>query len=254
MQSLNNFFSIITVVKNDQNNIEKTIRSVLSQNNKNFEYIIIDGNSSDNTLNIVNKYKNNIDILISENDLGIYDAINKGIKLSNGSLIGICNSGDVLSLNALSKIEKIFNIFNCDAVFGTVKRNYLGKTIIKSGFNINRIYYNFDFATSHSTGFYVKKKVHNELGFYDTNFKCSADYDFFFRMVNSKNYVFKSTNRDEIIGEVASGGFSSRFTFLDHLNEETKIRLKNKQNILLILIIYLNAILKNLKKIIYEKK
>ena len=85
-------FSIITVVKNDDKNLEKTIKSILSQKNfDEIEYIIIDGKSNDNTLQIINKYKKEINKIISEEDNGIYDAMNKGIKLSSGEIIGFCN-------------------------------------------------------------------------------------------------------------------------------------------------------------------
>ena len=247
-------FTIITIVKNDEINIEKTINSILSQKNHEIEYIVIDGNSSDRTMEKINKYKNLIDTVISENDNGIYDAINKAIKISNGEVIVTCNSGDILHENAINNIQKVFEEKKCDAVFGTVKRHYLGATVLKSGVDINRIYYNFDFATAHSTGFYVRRSVHDQIGLYDTSFKCSADYDFFFRMIKLKKFKIEATCKNKLIGEVSAGGFSSTLTFLEHLNEETKIRIKNKQNILLISIIYLNAILKNLKKIIHEKK
>ena len=87
--------SIITVCYNSEKTIEKTIKSVLSQNYKDIEYIIIDGGSTDNTINIVNKYKQKIDIFKSEKDRGIYDAINKGIKYSTGSVISILHSDDI---------------------------------------------------------------------------------------------------------------------------------------------------------------
>ena len=87
--------SIITVCYNSEKTIERTIRSVLSQNYKNYEYIVIDGNSTDNTLKIINKYRKKIDIFKSEKDRGIYDAINKGIKHSSGSIISILHSDDV---------------------------------------------------------------------------------------------------------------------------------------------------------------
>ena len=87
-----NKISIITVVKNSSNTIEKTIKSVLAQEYKNLEYIIIDGGSSDGTLEIIQKYKENISLFLSEKDSGIWNAMNKGIKLASGNLIGFLNS------------------------------------------------------------------------------------------------------------------------------------------------------------------
>ena len=239
-------FSIITVVKNDQNNIKKTIKSVLDQKqHSNLEYIVIEGNSSDNSLSIINKYKDEIDKIISGKDTGIYDAMNKGILHCTGNIIAFCNSGDILYPKALFYIEKEFILKKCDFVFGTVKRNYSGSTIIKKGFKKNRIQYNFDFATSHSTGFYATKELINFVGNYDVNFKCSSDYDFYLRMINTKKFLGSSTIGDEIIGEVASGGYSSTLSFFDHLFEEMNIRIKNKQNYFYIGLIFINAVFKN---------
>ena len=247
MKTKKKLLSIITVVKNDVNNIESTIKSILSQKYGNIEYIIIDGKSNDGTDLILRKYKSNIDKIIIAKDKGIYDAMNKGIKISSGKYIGFCNSGDTLKKNSL----KIINNFlkqDIDILFATVKRNYLGATIIKSGFNLRRLNYNFDFATSHSTGFYIKKKFHKSVGLYDIRFKCSADYDFYLRLLKNKNLKIQKTSSDKIFGEVKSGGFSSTLSSFEHLNEETKIRLKNKQNILLIAIIYVNTLFKNMFK------
>ena len=152
------FFSVITVVKNNESKIKKTIDSILSQTFKNFEYIIIDGKSSDNSLQIINRYKKNIKKIVSQKDKGIYDAMNKGLNLSVGKVILYVNSGDILTKNALKIVYKIFSKNkNLDFVFGTVKRYYTKATIIKSGFNKKRLFYNFDFATTHSAGFFFEK-------------------------------------------------------------------------------------------------
>ena len=86
--------SLITVCKNSKDSIERTIQSVLSQTYKNIEYIIIDGASSDGTLSIINNYKNKVSLIISENDNGVYDAMNKGLKHANGDIIGFINADD----------------------------------------------------------------------------------------------------------------------------------------------------------------
>ena len=148
-------FSIITVVKNDEKNIQKTIESILNQEFKNFEYIIVDGKSEDSTISLVNKYKDEIKHIISENDDGIYFAMNKGAKIASGEFIVYVNSGDTLTSKALKIIQsKINEKPNIDFVFGTVKRNYTKDTLIKYGFDKKKLLYNFDFATSHSTGFF----------------------------------------------------------------------------------------------------
>ena len=249
MKNKKPFFSIITVVKNEQSTISKTVKSVLNQTNKNFEYIIIDGQSTDQTLRILNKYKKKINKIISKTDKGIYFAMNKGINVANGQVIVFVNSGDILTKNALEIIFKKFNKHkNIDFVFGTVKRHYTTKTIIKSGYNPFRILYNFDFATSHSTGFFIKLTSLKKIGKFNTKYKCSADYDLYFRAIIKKKLKGISTNKNNIIGIMKSGGYSSKFSFFQHLLEETTIRYDNGQNFILIFLIFLNAMIKNLFK------
>ena len=182
MKTKNKLLSIITVVKNDVINIERTIRSIIQQKNQYIEYLIIDGKSSDGTLQKINNFRNKIDKIISTKDKGIYDAMNIGIKNANGKYIGFCNSGDTIKFNSLQTVVKFLKK-DIDVLFATVKRNYIGATIIKSGYNLKRLNYNFDFATAHSTGFYIKKSFHDKIGFYDLSFKCSADYDFLFKNI-----------------------------------------------------------------------
>ena len=244
-----NLLSIITVVKNDEKNIQKTIRSIISQKKINYEYIVIDGNSEDNTLKKILKYKNRINKIISKKDNGIYDAMNKGIKIAKGEVIVFCNSGDFFYKNSLKKVMILFDKFNYDFVFGTVLRNYTKAKILKHGFNFNKMLYNFDFATTHSTGFFLKKKIYNLIGNYNTKFKISADYDLYFR-IYKKNLKGGHTKKNERIGFMKAGGFSSRVSFIKHLVEETKIRLHNSQNIFFVILIFINSFFKNLNKII----
>ena len=240
------FFSVITVVKNDEKNINKTIKSIKQQTFKNYEYIIIDGASKDKTLNVIKKNKI-FNILISEKDNGIYHAMNKGIRVSKGNVILFVNSGDTITKNALKIVNKIFNKKIISYVFGTVLRHYKTGSILKHNYNFNRIKYNFDFATSHSTGFFLRKKVYKEIGLYNNKFKCSADYDLYFRLFR-KNLKGSATKKSDLIGVVASGGYSSKLSFFDHLIEETKIRIHNNQKILFIIILVINSIFKNIIK------
>ena len=120
----NYFFSIITVVLNKANFTEETIKSVIKQSDD-IEYIIIDGGSTDGTLDIIKKYENSVNLWISEKDHGIYDAMNKGIKYSSGKYIGIINSGDLYSTNALTIIKNYLTKTEpIDFIFGTVKKKY----------------------------------------------------------------------------------------------------------------------------------
>ena len=228
-------FSIITVVLNNKKFIEETINSVINQNS-NFEYIIIDGGSTDNTVEIIKKYENRIDLWISEKDEGIYDAMNKGIILSNGEYIGMINSGDSYKSKSLEIINNYIKRNNdIDFIFGSVQ-----KKILKSGFSKNKLNWSFDFYPSHSSGFFVRSNVQKKIGLYNTKYKLSADYDFFYKLIK-QNYNGIATKKSEVIGNFRSGSYSSTFSFDEQFKEEIQIRIDNNQNrILIILIIFLN--------------
>ena len=243
------FFSIITVVKNAEKDILQTIRSLKEQTFKNFEYLIIDGKSTDDTVKNILTNQKYINLLVSEKDDGIYHAMNKALKFVNGQVIVFINAGDIFVKNGLLTIHKKFKKNpDADFIFGTVRRHYVESTILKYGFNRQRLKYNFDFATSHSTGFFIKKKSMNLIGNYNTTFKCSADYDLYYRALIKFNLKGDSTKRNELIGIFKSGGFSSKISFFTQLFEETKIRLHNKQNIFFVGLIFFNAIIKHFLK------
>ena len=243
------YFSIVTVVKNDETNIQKTIKSIISQDYKNFEYILIDGKSTDKTLEKINKYKNKIHLILSEKDKGIYFAMNKGIKLAKGKILVFVNSGDFLKPNALRLVRESFeNNKNFDYLFGTVLRHYTNTSILKYGVNPKRLIYNFDFATTHSAGFFLKKNVYKKYGLLNTMFKHSADYDLYYRLIINKKIIGGSTNKKNIIGVVSKGGYSSTVPFINHLLEECHIRIHNKQNLFFVLLIFINGILKFILK------
>jgi hypothetical protein len=131
-----------------------------------------------------------------------------------------------------------------DYVFGTVLRHYTKKSILKSGFNLRKLLYNFDFATAHSTGFFLKRKIYNLVGNFNTKYKYSADYDIYYKVILKLRLNGESTPKKQLIGVVAAGGFSSKVSFFEHLKEEIKIRVDNNQNIFLVIIILLNALIK----------
>ena len=117
--------SVITVVLNNKNTIEETINSVLNQKYSNLEYIIIDGGSTDGTLEIINKYKEQIYYFKSEKDLGIYDAFNKGLKIASGDLIGFINSDDIYTENCFKILNEYYLEHpNKDFFFGAVKKHW----------------------------------------------------------------------------------------------------------------------------------
>ena len=243
-------FSIITVVLNAKKDLIETIKSLREQDFKNFEYIIIDGGSTDGTKEIINNNLDIIDKWKSEKDFGIYDAMNKGIDLCEGNYIGMLNAGDKYMPNALSLVNSYLEFDKLDFIFGSVM-----KKVLRHGFRKYRIYWNFDFATSHSSGFFIANNAQKKLGKYNLLYKISSDFDLFFRMIVKENMRGLATKKNELIGIFKSGtSYSSRFSFYDHLREETIIRLDNNQNIFLVFFVYALHYFKNQDKIKKKNK
>lgn len=234
-KNINNkpFFSIITVVLNNAVGLEKTIKSVLMQK-ENYEYIIIDGGSTDETLKIIKKYEHKISLWISEKDKGIFDAMNKGLIFSKGKVISMINSGDTFNSKALKIVKNYFiNNTNLDFLFGSVM-----KKVLHYGYKPYKINWSFNFYSSHSSGFFIKNEAQKKIGLYNTKFKLSADYDLFFRILKKK-LKGMATKKNEIIGNFIGGSYSSTFTFYEQLAEEIRIRKHNNQNKLMIAIVIL---------------
>ena len=239
-------FSIITVVFNGEKFLEKTITSVINQSCKDFEYIVIDGGSTDKSLEIIKKYEKKIDYWVSEKDKGIYDAFNKGMIVSKGEFIGFINSDDIYKKDALSIISNYIRKNKAtDFIFGSVKKHWG----ILHGYKPWKIFFSWGFYTSHSTGFFIKKEAAKKVGLYNTEFKYSSDYDYFYRMIVKKKLKGIATKKNEIFGTFRRGGFSSTTKFIDHFMETIKIRLHNKQNKLIVLMIFILKYLKNLKRL-----
>jgi len=237
-------FSIITVVLNGEKYLEKTIKSVIGQNQR-IQYIIIDGGSTDNSLNIIKKYSKYIDYWVSENDKGLYHAFNKGLKKCRGDFIGIINSDDVYTKNALSIIKKYIDLNPiADFIFGSVKKHWG----VLHGYRPEKIWYSWGFYSSHSSGFFVKKSAVKKIGKYNTKYKYHADYDFFYRMIVKKKMKGVATKKSEVVGIFRRGGFSSKIPYKKMFVEELKIRYDNGQNIVLVFILGIYKILNYLKK------
>jgi glycosyltransferase involved in cell wall biosynthesis len=173
--------SIITVVFNGEKFLEETIKSVINQSYNNIEYIIIDGGSTDNTINIIKEYEDKIDYWISEKDKGIYDAMNKGIDVSNGKGLIFLNAGDYFVGNVLS--NKM--IVPC---FLNVKyKNFFNKLV-----NIKIKNYKSGIPNCHQGIVFENKKIK-----YDVSFKIASDYDFYLRhgykllsIIDSDGYIY----------------------------------------------------------------
>ena len=238
--------SIITVTKNSEKFLKDCILSVKKQSYKNYEHIIIDGNSSDKTNKIIKSFKGKIKFYKNHNDKGLYDAMNLGIKKSSGELIGILNSDDIYFKNTLKIVNSYFNKNkNLDFLFGSVYKHKL-----LHGYNPKIINWSFGFYTTHSIGFFIKKKSQLKVGPYDLRYKYSADYDLFIRLIKKFKMKGVATKKTEIFGRFRSGGLSSKIKFIDYLKECNKIRINNDQNIIFVYILFIARILKNFGKIL----
>jgi len=196
--------SIITVVYNGELYIEKTIKSVLFQSYTNIEYIIIDGGSSDCTLDIIRKYEHAIDYWVSEKDNGIYDAMNKGLKIANGALIGMINSDDWYEKDALSKVSKLYNNDKV-LIYGNMLTHFTsGATYLHDIEKPNSIE-EVKISKIHPTVF-ISASLYNDIGFFDTNYSISADFDLIIRAYKSGAKIRKINS---IIANFREGGISS---------------------------------------------
>ncbi len=234
-KSNKNYISIVTVVLNAEKTIERTIKSVINQSYKNFELIIVDGGSTDGTIDIIKKYNSKISYWESKKDKGIYDAMNKGIKKCSGNIIGILNSDDYYLKNALKIVNRYFaELKDIEFLFGAVKKDR-----VMSGFYPEKISYRFNIYPGHSSGFFIKKKTHKKIGLYNTKFKYSADLDLMYRMIVKHKLIGISTKKKEITGVFSMDGISNRSSYFVKLKEEASIRLHNKQNIIYVIILSL---------------
>jgi glycosyltransferase involved in cell wall biosynthesis len=196
--------SLITVCYNSEKTIERTIESVINQSYKNIEYIIIDGLSNDNTLGIIKDYaiKNKNIKYISEEDSGIYDAMNKGIEMSSGEIIGIVNSDDWYELDAVENILSAYEKTGEGVYYGLLRTIFHEKELA-----IERVHHDFigEKIIPHPTCF-VNKSIYEKYGQFDIRYKSAADLNFLIRL-KAKNVPFYSL--DFILTNFRIGGMSS---------------------------------------------
>lgn len=183
--------SIITVNLNNSEGLQKTIESVISQTYTDFEYIIIDGGSTDGSVDIIKKYTDKITYWVSENDSGIYNAMNKGIKVAKGEYCQFLNSGDALFSNViLNKVaENIINEYKI--YYGNVQRIYSdGRTVIKTYPEELSFSFFIDSALAHQSVF-IKRTLFYDFFFYNEKYKILADWDFLVYAICKKNTPYK---------------------------------------------------------------
>jgi glycosyltransferase involved in cell wall biosynthesis len=180
--------SIITIAYNSAETIEDTILSVIQQDYSNIEYIIIDGGSKDQTMEIIEKYRNRIATVVSEKDKGIYDAMNKGVSAATGDVIGILNSDDFYAHNqVISHVAAEFVKNNCDALYADLV--YVNRT------DTNKVIRTWQagayepgkflrgWMPPHPTFFLSRAKYH-QFGFYNTSLRSAADYELMLRYIH----------------------------------------------------------------------
>ena len=204
-------FTIITIVKNDEKNIENTIKSVLSQKKIKVQYIVLDGNSSDKTFKIIKKYKKKIKVLRYK-DKSFYDGLNYSLKFAKGRFVGILNSGDLYyNKNILSFVNQ--RKAKSDFFFGNVL--YYNKNFdIVRNWNINlpskKKY--FFYYIPHTSLFISLNLIHEHLKAYNLNYKISSDTELMIRLNLIKNIRFKKINKHIIF--MKTGGLSTNLRFI----------------------------------------
>jgi glycosyltransferase len=203
--------TLITVTYNSERYLSHCIESVRLQDYPNIEYIVVDGSSTDKTLSIIREHGAIVDKWISEKDSGMYDAINKGLKLATGDIIGILNSDDILATETtISTIVQCFKEKNIDSLYGDLV--YVdGEDLSKvyrywKGSAYNRRSFEWGWMPAHPT-FYVRREVVEQLGGYETHFFSAADFEFMTRYLYK--YRISSHYLRELIVKMRNGGMSN---------------------------------------------
>jgi glycosyltransferase involved in cell wall biosynthesis len=206
--------SIITICFNSSKTIEKTFQSIKNQSYQNLEYIVVDGGSSDDTLKIIKNYSSCISNYISESDKGLYDAMNKGISMATGDIIGVLNSDDIFVDNyVLEKVAKFHTKNSIDASVGNITqfnkndkviRKYSSKSWTPENLKIG-------FMPPHPSIFF-KRDLFENYGKYRLDFISGADYELIIRFFLTNKIIWKYsgiTTTAMLIGGISSSGYKS---------------------------------------------
>ena len=206
--------SIITFCKNADAFIEKTILSVLNQTYNNIEYIVIDGNSSDQTQYILSKYQTQISHFKSEDDHSMYEALNKGLKAASGEIVGFLHAGDSFENNEV--VSTIAAYFTSDHLLDAI---YTDVCFVKNKFELTRYIKPCNWSPNDfkkgmmppHPGFYCKKKYYEKVGFFKEDYDIAADFEILIRLFNLKihvNYMPLLTVNMQTGGKSNNGVFS----------------------------------------------
>jgi glycosyltransferase involved in cell wall biosynthesis len=207
--------SLITVTRNAQNTLGRCIESVITQNYSNIEYIVIDGASTDDTLQIVSQYKQHINIFVSEPDAGIYDAMNKGIQFATGNIIGILNSDDFFAYKeTLSDVAAAFTNENMGVLYGDLNYIKPNGSIVRKW--VSGAYkpgmFNRGWMPPHPT-FYCKKTLFEKWGRYDLQYGTAADYELMLRFIHlnkASTHYLNKTMVNMVVGGQSNKSYSNR--------------------------------------------
>ncbi len=221
--------SIITATYNSASTVADTLQSVNQQTHQNIEHIIVDAVSTDDTLSIVRQLHKGI--VVSEKDKGIYDAMNKGIGMADGEIIGILNSDDYYANDSI--IEKVVHLFattDCDAVYGDllyvdatdrskIKRRWIAGNYTKRSFL-------YGWMPPHPT-FFVRKNIYNQHGMFNLQLGSAADYELMLRFLYKQG--IRSSYLNEVMVHMRTGGISNK-NFNNRLLANANDRLAWKAN------------------------
>lgn len=206
--------SLVSVTFNSDATLNDTIDSVLNQSFPNLEYIIVDGSSKDNTVNVIKKYESRFNgrlKWISEKDKGLYDAMNKGIRMASGDIVGIINSDDFYHrTDILAKVADAFQDETVQAVYGDVRfvnPDNLDKTVrYYSSKNFSPKLFRYGFMPAHPT-FFTYRKYFDEFGYYKTDYRIAADYELLIRFLYTHHLKAKYLPLDFM--KMRTGGAST---------------------------------------------
>jgi glycosyltransferase involved in cell wall biosynthesis len=202
--------SLITVTHNAENTIKRCIESVLAQSYSNVQYIVIDGASTDNTISIIDQYKQRISVFLSEPDNGIYDAMNKGIQFAKGDIVGILNADDVFADNdVLSNVATTFSLSNADVLYGNLEYINLKQSIIRNwrAGKYRHGLFNWGWMPPHPT-FYCKRSLFERLGLYNLQYGTAADYELMLRFMHFNKTTVCYLNKTMV--KMNTGGVSNK--------------------------------------------